>query len=341
MGYLLIFLTTFALGQQKFDLLDFDVNLDEAPETRWKAVLSAKKDEILDMIHFVESLANYFERKYIAHFLISSNVFLPEYIKEMQGAAEILQIDASTLILGNFVNEFYSRCTTIVAPNAQGEIVFARNLDYVFGAHIRELAVNIHFYRGGKLLYHSVGQAGFFGVTTGMRPGSYAVSLNQRDLNDNFVLWEMVGLVTGSQISAFAIRFAFEHYSKYTQALNYLTSVPLIVGEYFIIGGTDEGAVLTRNRRYLSDMWELDEENWYLLQTNYDHWLPQPSRDDRVTIPKKRMDDLGQENVNEVTLFNLLTIEPTFRPSTLISAVCNPTTGYWSAVSWKSFKETN
>lgn len=341
MGYFLLFLISFTLGQQQFELLDFDVNLDEAPETRWSAVLSAKKTEIADMIRFVESLANYFERKYIAQFLISSNVFLPEYLKEMQGAAEFLQVEYSTLVLGNFVNEFYSRCTTIVAPNVKGEIIFARNLDYVFGTHIRELAVNIHFYRDGKLLYHSVGQAGFFGVTTGMKPGGFAVSLNQRDLKDNFVLWEMVGLVTGSQVSAFAIRFAFENFSKYTQALNYLSSVPLIVGQYFIIGGIDEGAVLTRNRRYLSDLWEIDEENWFLLQTNYDHWLPQPSIDDRVTIPNKRMDDLGQENVNEATLFNLLTIEPTFRPSTLISAVCNPTTGYWSAVSWKSFKETN
>lgn len=337
----LLFLATLVISQQQYELQDFDVNLDEPPETRWNAVLSAKKQEITEMTKFVETLANVFERRYISQLLISSNVFMPEYLKEMQGASDQLQIEYSTIVVGNFMNEFFSRCTSIVAPNFKGEMIYARNLDYLFGSHIRALAVNIHFYKGGKLLYHSIGQAGFFGVTTGMRPGSFALSMNQRDLKDNFALWELVGLASGSQSTAFALRFALENFSRYSQAVNYFSNVPLLTGEYIIVAGTDQGAVLTRNRRYLSDLWEIDEENWFLLQTNYDHWLPQPQNDDRVTIPVQRINELGQDNVNEDTLYHLLSIEPTFRPTTLFSAVGNPTTGYWKGVSWKSFKENN
>ena len=49
---------------------------------------------------------------------------------------------------------------------------------------------------------------------------------------------------------------------------------------YLTIGGTgvDEGTVLTRGRNELLDVWRMNATagEWFLVQTNYDHWLVMP-----------------------------------------------------------------
>ena len=44
-----------------------------------------------------------------------------------------------------------------------------------------------------------------------------------------------------------------------------------------------EGAVVTRNQTQAVNVWNLVSSNlkWFLLETNYDHWEPPPSSDDR------------------------------------------------------------
>ena len=334
MALVILYLLQLVKSQVPMEVPSLDINLDDPPETRWKAVFQAKKKEIIQASEFVESLANYFERKYISSIIISSKLFSAEQIAEMQSLSDFIDMDLSTIILSNIINELYSQCSSIIIQTPSGEVLLGRNLDYFLNDKIRRLTVDLSFYRSGTLLYRSMVQAGYFGVTTGMRPSAFSISVNQRDLKDNFLLWEIVGLISGSRATSFAIRHALETFDRYEDVVNYFNHVPLMVGEYICIAGPESGTVITRNRRYVSDIRNIDEENWFIVQSNYDHWLPQPVDDDRYNPVVKRIEDIGQENIDEEVLYHLMTLEPTFRTTTLLTVVSSPSSGYWNATGW-------
>jgi N-acylethanolamine-hydrolysing acid amidase len=107
-----------------------------------------------------------------------------------------------------------------------------------------------------------------------------------------------------------------------------LSTSDLIAPAYFIIGGANpyEGAVITRSQDKLIDVWRLNKtssgiEKWYLLETNYDHWLPPPTNDDRRDPGMKAMNATGQANINYSTLMDVLTVKPVCNPSTIYSVV--------------------
>ena len=316
------------------DIQTFVVDLDQPPENRWKQVLVAKQAEIIKMQTYVEGEINPIIRKNLVALILKGKIFSDETLREFRGAAEILKSDVNTMILGNFMNEFYSMCSSILVRKSDGSVILGRNLDYFLQDYLRGLVVDIEFHRGGEVLYKAVTFAGYFGVLTGMKPGSFAMSLNQRDLFDMHWLWETTAVLSGGQATAFAMRHALETFTDYQEALNYLEGVDIISGEYICLAGLGEGAIITRNRKYVADLLELDEERWFIVQTNYDHWLPQPGNDDRYHPAIERIEEAGQENLNEENLFKIMSLEPTNNKKTVYSAIMNPGTGYWFATEW-------
>jgi hypothetical protein len=108
-----------------------------------------------------------------------------------------------------------------------------------------------------------------------------------------------------------------ENATTFDEAVKKLKSTDLIAPAYFILGGLtlDEGVVLTRNQFKLIDQWKLNStstgpEKWYLLETNYDHWVDPPTRDDRRTPGMKAMNEITQDNINFDSLMRVLTINP-------------------------------
>jgi hypothetical protein len=94
-------------------------------------------------------------------------------------------------------------------------------------------------------------------------------------------------------------------------------------------GGSDvgikknEGLVITRNRQFVRNLWPLPDTTgpaWYLLQTNYDHWLPDPVHDARRTYGDRFMDGLGQES--GASLDGVYTVLSTWRKLLLCVGVC-------------------
>lgn len=99
----------------------------------------------------------------------------------------------------------------------------------------------------------------------------------------------------------------------YDQAVDMLSRHLLIAPAYFIVGGVkpNEGVVITRDQHETLDFWRLDGGKiWYILETNYDHWVPPPPNDDRRTPGMKAMNATTQANINPDTLFDVLTIQP-------------------------------
>lgn len=63
------------------------------------------------------------------------------------------------------------------------------------------------------------------------------------------------------------------------------STVHLIAVSYIIVSGTgpNEGCVITRDRNSAADVWRLQAPaTWFLVQTNYDHWLPVRWRTDKL-----------------------------------------------------------
>ena len=58
-----------------------------------------------------------------------------------------------------------------------------------------------------------------------------------------------------------------------------------------------------------------------MLQTNYDHWEPAPSYDDRRDPGNKRMEALGQAGVTGKAVYGVLLQWPTFNHHTDFTAI--------------------
>jgi len=85
--------------------------------------------------------------------------------------------------------------------------------------------------------------------------------------------------------------------NDYNAALNDLSNGVLIADVYYILAGTrpGQGAVITRNRQNATDVWQLNSPSqWYVLETNYDHWEQPPWFDDRVVPAENALKAIGQ-----------------------------------------------
>ena len=108
-----------------------------------------------------------------------------------------------------------------------------------------------------------------------------------------------------------------ENVTNFDDAIALLSTQDLIAPAYFIVGGVkpDEGVVITRNQDELVDLWRINKmssgaDKWYLLETNYDHWLPPPPNDDRQTPGMNAMNTITQERINSDNLMDVLTLKP-------------------------------
>jgi hypothetical protein len=101
-----------------------------------------------------------------------------------------------------------------------------------------------------------------------------------------------------------------------------------------------EGAVITRNRDHADDsqgaaagVWYTSPPNeWFRVETNYDHWMPAPPEDDRRDPANNAMTAVGAAGVDTVALFKVLSINPVLNPSTVYTTVMSPALGTYQTV---------
>ena len=163
-------------------------------------------------------------------------------------------------------------------------------------------------------MFTSAQVAGFLGILSGHRYKQFTFSINERDQGEWWVNFIFALLDKKASPLSFLTRQVLENATDFNDAVNQLSSHDLIAPAYFIVAGVkpDEGVVITRNQSALINTWRLDNSNniWYLLETNYDHWVPPPPNDDRRTPGMRAMNQTTQANINYNTLFNVLTIDP-------------------------------
>ncbi|KAM9759674.1 N-acylethanolamine-hydrolyzing acid amidase-like [Menidia menidia] len=308
-----------------------NISLDEDPATRWKPLL-----QVFDVDYLNKAAAEVIDStvpKWVHHavkpIVSALEKYIPQpYAEEIRGMASFMGGNLSDIVILNFAYEVTAFCTSIVAQDDNGNVYHGRNLDYPHDV-LKNLTVDIVFFKNGKEAYRGTSFAGYVGIWTGQSPGKFTVSGDQRGTEHWWNWWKNVvsaALLHRSPVS-WLVRETLEEAEDFQDAVMRLSKTPLITGVYYIVGGVraGEGVIITRDRTGPVDIWPLDPLNggWFRVETNYDHWLPPRRGDHRREAAIKALNATGQEHINMDTLYQVLSLPP----------VCNGITIYTTLMS--------
>lgn len=93
--------------------------------------------------------------------------------------------------------------------------------------------------------------------------------------------------------------------------------------------------VIERDADKTNAYYELSEERWFLVQTNYDRDQPDPVHDPRRIPTERKLEDRGNIGFNEQTLLdNFMFKWPVFNIATIYSDILVPKLGYKNTTIW-------
>ncbi|XP_018410318.1 PREDICTED: acid ceramidase [Nanorana parkeri] len=322
----------------------YTVNLDQPPYERWQKLISDKKAPLNELIQHIKNLAKAIFPNLIdivdnkLPFLIGK---LPSpFGEEMKGVADAAGLPLGEIMLFNIFYEVFSVCTSVVAQDTSGKLFHARNLDFglflgwdvknnswIVSELLKPLVVNVNFQRNNKTAFMSTSFAGYIGMLTGMKPGVLTLTMNERFSLDGgyigileWILGKRHGVWMG-----FLTRSVLENATSYDEAKDLLSKTEMLAPAYFILGGNKPGqaCVITRSRTSSINFWELDTQKgeWYVLETNYDHWKPPLVIDNRRDPAMKCMKTKGQKSISFTTIYDVLSTKPVLNKLTTYTAM--------------------
>ena len=152
-------------------------------------------------------------------------------------------------------------------------------MDYGEAGYLKNVTYKAQFVRNGTVLFTAAQLAGYVGILTGHKHNAFTFSIDERDQGSWWLNFIQAIFDRKASPLSFLTRSVMENATSFDEALKVLSAHDLIAPAYFILGGVegDEGAVVTRAQTQLIDVWRLNAsspgiEQWYLLETNYDHW---------------------------------------------------------------------
>lgn len=308
----------------------YQVNLANPPLTRWTHVQAEYASEIKAFAENYAEQVTKDELKGIVA-LLENGYLNREFAEELHGLANTVNITYDQAVFLNFMYEWNAYCTSIVVRLTNGTIIHGRNLDYMSSNFLMDTTVQIQVYKGTKYLYTSIGFAWYLGVGTGIGPG-YSVSQNQRSQGGRDETFE--ALAKGYQGDLWILRQSFINFQRYDEAIWYLSNSKLAASTYYIVAGLEQGAILVRNRDDVAGSMLLNDQNWYLVQTNSDPWLKDP--DGRRLTAMKNLDSIGQKNMNVDKLLEVLQTFPVINPTTVFTTIMVPESGYLNTTIYTS-----
>jgi len=325
------------------------INLDLAPSERWTELVTIYKSSAPALIDYFTSQLPAPVTKLLEIIMGNLDSLLGDYGVEMRGVAKAFGIDLGVIVGLNFAYELrkwgggrpnitapYTPqvCTSIVAEDEQHNIFHGRNMDWNLPLNLRNLTVQLEFQRSGKTVYVGATYVGFVGLFTAMLPGRYSVSINERDIGGSPVVDALTAILNGATSVTHILRQTMDRAHTYEDAVQILKTTVLSAPVYYISAGTkaNEGIVITRDRDITRNAWTLPDttgQPWYLLQTNYDHWLPDPPRDARRTYGDTFMNTIGQATGSTIDgIFSVLSTWPVMNNHTCQTVMMQPATGY-------------
>mmetsp|Transcript_34036 Transcript_34036/g.55228 ORF Transcript_34036/g.55228 Transcript_34036/m.55228 type:complete len:382 (+) Transcript_34036:2-1147(+) len=327
----------------KKQLKMYTIDLDAAPEERWREVAQDHKNYIRAMLDACDLIFETENPTVVKQ--ISEAIRLPsELVYEMKGIASVVDVSYKKVLVGNIFYElsrfsnilsFSERaCTSIVAQHRNGTIYHARNQDYP--RLFAPLMVRVRFVRNkGELVFTGTTFAGTVGIMTGMAVNGFGVSIDARADKGNITQF-VAAAAAGASVFPFITRHVLNSSTSYTDALSKFSTIPMISTGYIILSGIypGEGAVITRNASSEgTNIWSLPSspppfnagsasaaptsQSWFRVETNYDHDSPPPATDDRRDPAVRAMEAIGRDNISLAALWEVLSSPPVFNKHTI------------------------
>ena len=218
--------------------------------------------------------------------------------------------------------------------NKDGTVLHGRNLDFEMWELISKLLVTIDYYKDGKFLYSSDSVAITAFALTGMKPGAFSMNVDTRYTRD--FSQNLVSIIKNNTIPVcWLLRKIFEEETTYEAASKRLRETPISAPVYYIIAGAqpNEGMVIERATNGTHAYYELNEERWFLVQTNYDRDQPEPIYDQRRIVMENRVRERGQDFTVDNVLKEMFTW-PNFNIATIMTAVMVPSKSYHNVTAW-------
>lgn len=331
----------------------FIVNLDLPPEQRWTNVVKDKGPQIKLLLETIKNFAKTIGPRatkvigFLDQYGETMDKTLPQpFAGEMRGISNATGLQLGEIVLYNIFYEVFSVCTSIIAEDPSGKLFHARNLDFglllgwdlkndtwAVTEVLRPLVVNIDYQKQQKTVFRAVHFAGYIGILTGIKPGIFTLTMNERfGLDGGYIgiLEWLLGKRTG-QWMGFLTRNTLENANSYEEAKDMLSKTEMLSPAYYILGGNSsgQGCVITRSREKADDVWEMKNANgWYILETNYDHWTAPLVIDDRRTPAHTCMNNLTQQAVSIKGIFNVLSSKPVLNKLTTYTALMQVNEGH-------------
>ncbi|XP_062575232.1 N-acylethanolamine-hydrolyzing acid amidase-like [Saccostrea cucullata] len=309
----------------------YTINLDLPEEERWIKVSKDHKEIVPDVYNVFMSFLGKFPFanltvKAIEAVAADIDNYLPKpYAGEMRGIAKALNMDLGGIVGMNILYDVTAFCTSIVTQDASGQIWHSRNLDYSFVDMLRNITIQVDFIKNNQTVYSGVTYAGYVGLITGMRPKAFTMTLDERDQGawwENFII---ALLDRKAMPISFLMRDTVAECTNFKDAVDKMAYTTTEASGYIIIGGVQkgEGMIITKGRIGPVDLWKLDPENgrWFEVETNYDHWVPPPSSDNRRDPAVNLMNKIGPKNITVETLMSVMSLPPVLNKKTTYTIV--------------------
>lgn len=184
----------------------------------------------------------------------------------------------------NFMYEYstFKACTGILVRNSAGQIMHGRNLDFEMWHLLSNLLANVEYYQGQKKIFSVDTVIGSVFALTGIRHGAFAINVDTRKAEHFYN--DLISIMLDDGIpTVWLLRRALAEEPTYDRAIKRLKYEKIGGPVYYIISGidADEGAVIERDTESVHAFYELNDANWFLVQTNYDRDYPDPLHDPR------------------------------------------------------------
>lgn len=341
---LLVFSIHHMAAENDLPAKKYTIDLDVEASQRWNQVAIDHASAIKKLLSEISQLVPATLMEFLNTQHINVAEFLPyPYGVELAGLAKAAGVSETLILLTNMLYEITAynhtdsakACTSIVARTVNGTVIHARNFDYRYSTSLRDLVIEVNFLENGNIAYTGTTFAGLVGLPSAQKPNSYTITINERDSGYE---WEnlLEGLLTGTHgIAQLVVRDLVANPTyDFKMAVQTLLMTPLITTSYFIIGGINEGVIMTHGRTSAVDTWWLgSNHSWYILETNYDHWKAPPAYDDRRDVAIKGMNDIGFNNISVSTIFKVLSIPPVLNSGTIFTNVMSAGMP-WEYKSW-------
>lgn len=313
------------------------IDLSEEPEMRFAQVTYDLKAETKAVMHDYLKLAPAFMEDFFKEHEHLIKLRHYEYYREVEGIAKILDEDIHLVLMLQYAQELeYALCTSIVARKPNGHVIHGRNLDFAFADAVRNATYIAKFYRRGEYLYDANMFGGYVGVLTAFKRNAYSLSLNSRGYVKGGAMknYEMVvrEIQLGVPEIGMATRDALNGADTFDQAVDAMSSFKTICPKYVIMAGMgpNDGVVISRDPDGVANIRQLDDDHWYVAQTNDDHFAGVCQQ--RCVDANNHMQSIGAADIDENNLLEQVMLQShTFNYYTIYTNIMSPADDYFAS----------